>query len=101
LAATWLPPLLVLHLTSTASAFLSMSRTGRAKIDSDLRCLDVLVDQGQASPGFLAEALAPITGIVTAMIDFAREIYGPMAVGGGRPGALQQGRAGASDRCPT
>jgi DNA-binding MarR family transcriptional regulator len=45
-----------------AADFLGVNRT-------DLRCLDVLLEQGQATPGFLADALGLTTGSVTAMLD--------------------------------
>lgn len=36
---------------------------------TDLRCLDLLLERGQATPGFLAAALGLTTGSVTAMLD--------------------------------
>jgi len=45
-----------------AAIYLGVNRT-------DLRCLDVLLEQGQASPGYLATALGLTTGSVTAMLD--------------------------------
>jgi DNA-binding MarR family transcriptional regulator len=36
---------------------------------TDMRCLDVLLEQGQATPGYLADALGLTTGSVTAMLD--------------------------------
>jgi DNA-binding MarR family transcriptional regulator len=45
-----------------AAIYLGVNRT-------DMRCLDVLLDQGQATPGYLADALGLTTGSVTAMLD--------------------------------
>jgi DNA-binding MarR family transcriptional regulator len=45
-----------------AAIYLGVNRT-------DLRCLDVLLEQGQATPGYLADALGLTTGSVTAMLD--------------------------------
>ncbi|MGH7530012.1 MAG: MarR family transcriptional regulator, partial [Gemmatimonadales bacterium] len=45
-----------------AAAALGVNRT-------DLRCLDVLLERGSASPGELAAALGLTTGSVTAMLD--------------------------------
>lgn len=42
--------------------FLGVNRT-------DLRALDVLLEQGQATPGYLADALGLTTGSITAMVD--------------------------------
>jgi DNA-binding MarR family transcriptional regulator len=36
---------------------------------TDLRGIDVLLEQGQATPGFLADALGLTSGSVTAMVD--------------------------------
>jgi DNA-binding MarR family transcriptional regulator len=81
---------------------------------TDLRALDVLLEQGQATPGYLADALGLTTGSITAMLDrlekmgyverrpdpadrrriavrptarvgsLAGRIYGPLAEAGGR-----------------
>jgi DNA-binding MarR family transcriptional regulator len=45
-----------------AADYLGINRT-------DLRCMDVLLEQGQATPGYLADALGLTTGSVTAMLD--------------------------------
>src|SRR5687767_4414054 len=45
-----------------AAIYLGVNRT-------DMRCLDVLLEQGQVSPGYLATALGVTTGSVTAMLD--------------------------------
>ena len=45
-----------------AAVYLGINRT-------DLRCMDVLLEQGQATPGYLADALGLTTGSVTAMLD--------------------------------
>lgn len=45
-----------------AAIYLGVNRT-------DLRCLDVLLEQGHATPGYLAGALGLTTGSVTAMLD--------------------------------
>jgi DNA-binding MarR family transcriptional regulator len=45
-----------------AANYLGINRT-------DLRCMDVLLEQGQATPGYLADALGLTTGSVTAMLD--------------------------------
>jgi DNA-binding MarR family transcriptional regulator len=45
-----------------AAIYLGINRT-------DMRCLDVLLEQGQATPGYLADALGLTTGSVTAMLD--------------------------------
>jgi len=45
-----------------AAIYLGVNRT-------DMRCLDVLLEQGQATPGYLADALGLTTGSVTAMLD--------------------------------
>lgn len=45
-----------------AARFLGVNRT-------DLRCLDLLLEQGQATPGYLADALGLTSGSVTAMLD--------------------------------
>jgi DNA-binding MarR family transcriptional regulator len=45
-----------------AAVYLGVNRT-------DMRCLDVLLEQGQATPGSLAVALGLTTGSVTAMVD--------------------------------
>jgi DNA-binding MarR family transcriptional regulator len=36
---------------------------------TDLRGLDVLLEQGEATPGYLADALGLTTGSITAMVD--------------------------------
>jgi DNA-binding MarR family transcriptional regulator len=36
---------------------------------TDLRCMDVLLEQGEATPGYLAHALGLTSGSVTAMLD--------------------------------
>ena len=36
---------------------------------TDMRCLDVLLEQGQVTPGYLADALGLTSGSVTAMLD--------------------------------
>ena len=46
----------------TVARYLGVNRT-------DLRALDVLLEQGQTTPGFLADALGLTTGSVTAMLD--------------------------------
>jgi len=46
----------------TAAAHLGVNRT-------DLRCLDVLTQMGQATPGELASAVGLTSGSVTAMLD--------------------------------
>jgi DNA-binding MarR family transcriptional regulator len=45
-----------------AAIYLGVNRT-------DMRCLDVLLEQGQTTPGYLAGALGLTTGSVTAMLD--------------------------------
>ena len=45
-----------------AAIYLGVNRT-------DMRCLDVLLEQGQATPGYLADALGLTTGSITAMLD--------------------------------
>jgi DNA-binding MarR family transcriptional regulator len=45
-----------------AAGFLGVNRT-------DLRCLDLLLEQGQATPGYLGDALGLTSGSVTAMLD--------------------------------
>lgn len=45
-----------------AAIYMGVNRT-------DMRCLDVLLEQGQATPGHLAGALGLTTGSVTAMLD--------------------------------
>ncbi len=81
---------------------------------TDLRGLDVLLEQGEATPGYLADALGLTTGSITTMVDrleklgyverrpdpsdrrrvavrptakvsgLAGKIYGPLAESGGR-----------------
>ncbi|HEX5575309.1 MAG TPA: MarR family transcriptional regulator [Gemmatimonadales bacterium] len=46
----------------TVARHLGVNRT-------DLRALDVLLEQGQTTPGFLADAVGLTTGSVTAMLD--------------------------------
>lgn len=46
----------------TVAEYLGINRT-------DLRCMDVLLEQGEATPGYLADALGLTTGSVTAMLD--------------------------------
>jgi DNA-binding MarR family transcriptional regulator len=90
-----------------AAIYLGVNRT-------DMRCLDVLLEQRQATPGYLAGALGLTTGSVTAMLDrlekleyverspdptdrrrievrptarslaFARKLWGPLVEEGGR-----------------
>jgi MarR family len=76
----------------TVARYLGVNRT-------DLRALDVLLEQGQTAPGFLADALGLTTGSVTAMLDrlekleyilpsprilaLAGKIYGPLVEEGG------------------
>jgi DNA-binding MarR family transcriptional regulator len=90
-----------------AADYLGINRT-------DLRCMDVLLEQGQATPGYLADALGLTSGSVTAMLDrlekldyverrpdptdrrrievrptaqsyaVARKLWGPLAEEGGR-----------------
>jgi DNA-binding MarR family transcriptional regulator len=45
-----------------AAVHLGVNRT-------DMRCLDVLLEQGQVTPGYLADALGLTSGSVTAMLD--------------------------------
>lgn len=54
-------------LDEAAAAHLGVNRT-------DLRCLDVLLERGQASPGDLAAALGLTTGSVTTMLDRLEEM---------------------------
>lgn len=49
-------------LDEAVAAHLGVNRT-------DLRCLDVLLERGGATPGYLAEALGLTTGSVTPMLD--------------------------------
>jgi DNA-binding MarR family transcriptional regulator len=49
-------------LDEAVAAYLGINRT-------DLRCLDVLLEQGRATAGYLAEALGLTTGSITAMLD--------------------------------
>jgi DNA-binding MarR family transcriptional regulator len=49
-------------LDEAVAAYLGVNRT-------DLRCLDVLLERGGATPGQLAQALAITTGSVTPMLD--------------------------------
>jgi DNA-binding MarR family transcriptional regulator len=90
-----------------AAVYMGVNRT-------DMRCLDVLLEQGQATPGYLADALGLTTGSITAMLDrleklkyverrpdpadrrriqvrptgqavaFARKLWGPLVEEGGR-----------------
>jgi DNA-binding MarR family transcriptional regulator len=46
----------------TVASYLHINRT-------DLRCLDVLLEQGGATPGYLADALGLTSGSVTVMLD--------------------------------
>jgi DNA-binding MarR family transcriptional regulator len=46
----------------TVAGYLGINRT-------DLRALDVLLEQGQTTPGFLADALGLTSGSVTALLD--------------------------------
>ena len=45
-----------------AAGYLGVNRT-------DLHCLDLLLEQSQATPGYLADALGLTSGSVTAMLD--------------------------------
>jgi DNA-binding MarR family transcriptional regulator len=49
-------------LDDAAAAYLGIHRT-------DLRCLDVLLEQRQATPGSLADVLGLTTGSITALLD--------------------------------
>jgi DNA-binding MarR family transcriptional regulator len=46
----------------TAAELLGVNRT-------DMRCLDILLERGEATPGQLAEAVGLTSGSVTAMLD--------------------------------